>query len=162
MDLNWEAIGALAETLGAIGVIASLIYVGRQFRHSSTTAIQAMNFDFGHMVGDSLKNVSVLRRGTADPSQLNEDELFQFSIFLYNFYSYLNFVHVQAEKGLVNPDLAQRSIALADFYHLTPGVRAWFAGEILDFKHGKAFSPGFLKSLDEKYGTDDHRDSVAK
>jgi hypothetical protein len=28
--MNWDAIGAIAELLGAIGVIASLIYLARQ------------------------------------------------------------------------------------------------------------------------------------
>ncbi len=32
--MNWDAIGAIAELLGAIGVIASLIYLATQIRHS--------------------------------------------------------------------------------------------------------------------------------
>ncbi len=30
--MNWDAIGAIAELLGAIGVIASLIYLATQIR----------------------------------------------------------------------------------------------------------------------------------
>lgn len=30
--MNWDAIGAISEMLGAIGVIASLVYVGSQVR----------------------------------------------------------------------------------------------------------------------------------
>jgi hypothetical protein len=33
--MNWEAIGAAAELLGAIGVIATLAYLAVQIRHSS-------------------------------------------------------------------------------------------------------------------------------
>jgi hypothetical protein len=32
--MNWDAIGAIAETLGAVGVIASLVYLATQIRHS--------------------------------------------------------------------------------------------------------------------------------
>ena len=32
--MNWDAIGAIAELLGAIGVIASLVYLAGQIRHS--------------------------------------------------------------------------------------------------------------------------------
>jgi len=32
--MNWDAIGAIAELLGAIGVIASLVYLATQIRHS--------------------------------------------------------------------------------------------------------------------------------
>jgi len=34
--MNWEALGAIAETLGAIGVIATLIYLAIQVRHSKS------------------------------------------------------------------------------------------------------------------------------
>ena len=33
--MNWDAVGAIAEFLGALGVIASLIYVGMQIRENS-------------------------------------------------------------------------------------------------------------------------------
>ncbi len=32
--MNWDAIGAIAELLGAIGVIASLVYLAAQIRKS--------------------------------------------------------------------------------------------------------------------------------
>jgi hypothetical protein len=32
--MNWDAIGAIAELLGAIGVIASLVYLATQIRQS--------------------------------------------------------------------------------------------------------------------------------
>ena len=32
--MNWDAIGAIAELAGAIGVIASLIYLARQIRQN--------------------------------------------------------------------------------------------------------------------------------
>jgi hypothetical protein len=32
--MNWDAIGAIAELLGAIGVIASFVYLATQIQHS--------------------------------------------------------------------------------------------------------------------------------
>ena len=40
--MNWDAIGAVGEILGALAVVGSLIYVGRQFRHSSTQPVLKM------------------------------------------------------------------------------------------------------------------------
>ena len=34
--MNWEAIGAFAELLGAVGVIVSLVYVATQVKHGTT------------------------------------------------------------------------------------------------------------------------------
>ena len=48
--MSWHAIGAIAETLGAIGVIASLVYLATQIRHSreqmtqNTRAMQAGSY----------------------------------------------------------------------------------------------------------------------
>ena len=33
--MNWDAIGAIAESIGAIGVVASLVYLARQIRHNA-------------------------------------------------------------------------------------------------------------------------------
>ena len=33
--MNWEALGAIAETLGAIGVIATLVYLATQIRNNT-------------------------------------------------------------------------------------------------------------------------------
>ena len=38
--MNWEAIGAIAESVGAIGVIVTLVYLASQLR-SNTKAIEA-------------------------------------------------------------------------------------------------------------------------
>ena len=38
--MNWDAIGAIAETLGAVGVIASLVIFATQIRHSRAQMTQ--------------------------------------------------------------------------------------------------------------------------
>ncbi len=42
--MSWEAVGALSELAGAIGVIASLIYVGMQVRQN-TRSMRAATYD---------------------------------------------------------------------------------------------------------------------
>ena len=42
--MNWEAIGAFGEIIGAIAVVLSLVYVGKQFRYSSTYALENIYF----------------------------------------------------------------------------------------------------------------------
>ena len=40
--MNWDAIGAISETLGALGVIASLIYLASQLRSNAVaSAVEA-------------------------------------------------------------------------------------------------------------------------
>lgn len=56
--MDWNAVGALGEIVGAAAVVVSLLYVGRQVKHSSTVTrvqgIQATNeklFEWALLVG---------------------------------------------------------------------------------------------------------------
>ena len=64
--MNWEAVGAAAELLGAIGVIASLLYLATQIRQSTRTArdtaLRAMVTGVNHQLHEMLKpNNSAVR-----------------------------------------------------------------------------------------------------
>ena len=56
MDLNWGAIGAIAEMFGAAGVIASLIYLASQIRQSTrqsfAASYQSRAESSGHIFGE--------------------------------------------------------------------------------------------------------------
>ena len=41
--MNWEALGAIAELLGALGVIATVVYLAVQIRHN-TTALHSASY----------------------------------------------------------------------------------------------------------------------
>lgn len=43
-QMNWEALGAVAELLGALGVVASLVFVGLQVRQN-TRSMRASTYD---------------------------------------------------------------------------------------------------------------------
>ncbi len=95
--MNWDAIGAIAELLGAVGVIASLVYLATQIRqsreqmHQNTRALRAAAYQ--QLLTDSLQvgvnqTLSVpgldrvVRLGMADFGQLDEDERFRFSLWI--------------------------------------------------------------------------------
>ncbi len=101
--MNWEAIGAAAELLGAIGVIASLLYLATQIRQSTRTAkdtaLRAMVTGINHQLHEMLKpdNSAVLFRGLTDYDGLSGTEKFQFDSLLAG---YLNVV----ESSIVSND----------------------------------------------------------
>jgi hypothetical protein len=57
--MNWDAIGAVAELLGALGVIASLVYLGRQINHNSEIVQASTN----QAVADSRRGAGKARCG---------------------------------------------------------------------------------------------------
>ena len=53
--MNWDAIGAIAELAGAIGVIASLVYVETQIRHNTrASAVESNVVRRGDVATDSI------------------------------------------------------------------------------------------------------------
>ena len=56
--MNWEAIGAIGESLGAIGVIATLIYLAVQIRQNSKTIEAQMYQSRSHMAEERYGQVA--------------------------------------------------------------------------------------------------------
>jgi len=85
--MNWAAIGAVAELLGAIGVIASLLYLARQMRSNAAqnrlAAVQSVLTKLNDFMGVFAANEqlnSVWVRGSGGMAQLrDQEEATQFS-----------------------------------------------------------------------------------
>ena len=82
--MNWEAIGAVAEILGAVAVVASLVYLGRQIHQSNAQSQADARYSFldayGQLnltVAEDRDLASVFRRGLQG-LDLDEDEAIQY------------------------------------------------------------------------------------
>jgi len=83
--VSWDAIAALAELAGAIGVIASLVYLALQIRHN-TAAVRAENLrETVNGLIDCLNRLtadpgdqSIYMRGLTSLSSLSADEIERF------------------------------------------------------------------------------------
>ena len=79
--MTFEELGGLGEFVGALAVLASLIYVARQI-HQNTKATRLATFQAGFDASQSIFDAAardaelarILRIGLADPSKLTEDE----------------------------------------------------------------------------------------
>ena len=86
--MNWEALGAIGETLGAVGVIVTLAYLAFQLRQN-TKALR-LNAEFAAAQEHIHNSVDlagtavpyVVFRGFEDPSQLTPEESAQFLFWL--------------------------------------------------------------------------------
>ena len=86
--MNWEAVGAIAETLGAIAVIISIAYLAVQVRHTRLQLqAQAEDYMMARVFeayspvyeGD---NAATFRKGLEAPASLTEDEAFLFRLLM--------------------------------------------------------------------------------
>jgi hypothetical protein len=82
--MNWDALGAFGELIGAVAVVITLLYVGRQIHQANTQAQARARYSFieayGEMnttISNNKEVASIFRRGFAG-HDLDEDERMQF------------------------------------------------------------------------------------
>ncbi len=87
--MNWDAIGAIGEILGAIAVLATLIYLAAQIRQniaSVTTAtyesMMAGITDINLVVAGNPEVASIVERGGRDPRSLDVDDALRYAFLL--------------------------------------------------------------------------------
>ncbi len=88
-DLDWNAIGAIGEILGAFGVIITVAYLAIQVRNN-TKALHATSFqhesqEFNRInmsVAENPELAKTITKAFSDPAALEEHEMFQVSTFL--------------------------------------------------------------------------------
>ncbi len=138
--MNWDAIGAIAETLGAVGVIASLVYLATQIRHGqeqmsqNTRALQAGTYlEWQSHVDDSInrhignpENRRAIRLGMADYRQLGEDDEYLFRFWITSIlHTYANALY-QHRVGLFEDDRWQEQLLGLSAMLRAPGVVQWW------------------------------------
>jgi hypothetical protein len=138
--MNWEAIGAIAELLGAIGVIASLVYLATQIRQSreqmerNTRAMQAASFQqFDQTLHDAFTHVlsvpglsRISRLGLADYGQLDEEDAYLFNMWIWAIMQRIDNAYYQYRVGMLDDDSWRTLLRILEGYKTNPGFSQWW------------------------------------
>lgn len=113
--MNWDAIAAIAEGLGAVGVIATVIYLAFQIRQNTqsiqgSTAQSIMSQEIG-LYALLAKHASVYRRGCANLTELDSDEIVVFEYLVSAEQSQMYSAYVQFHKNQIPESLWRAYIA---------------------------------------------------
>ena len=151
LDLNWEAIGAIGEIIGAAGVIITLLYLASQLRQN-TRALQVTSIDSTTQVGNDVRRLlaenpemtDIYRRGLADPDSLDDLEYERFRLAVTNGIWALWNAWAQAKLGGRESWTAQQHILVRML--TAPGGRLYWA------ENGGEFDPEFKAEVDRLIG----------
>ena len=145
--MNWEAIGAIGEVAGAIGVIVTLIYLAAQIRQSNSLSRsesrQALVANDVTSLTANLRIADVFAKLVSEDELTAQDQLqlsFMFSIDLRN----REFEYFQYTSGLLDEKvwLAYRQVILVN--HSTRFGGIWWE------EVGRGLvDPGFAKLVDD-------------
>jgi hypothetical protein len=131
--MNWEAIGAIGEIAGAIGVIATLLYLSVQVRSStlaskveSKLATTRMYTDFLSGLIHSPEINELFLRGRKDLSSLTSDEFYRFSNLALQSFSFFSAGYFQYSRGTLHESDWHENMAVIQFWLRGEGCRQWW------------------------------------
>ena len=137
--MSWEAIGTLAEVVGAAAVVVSLVYLAMQIRQNTRQVEEqgrAQRFSALGVLFDNWRNfrgkiisdpkvASIWRRGNEDPSQLDADDRVVFDLLMVDLmWGFAANWMVGVDEGLgsyLRDDIADNLLIYA-----SPGFRSWW------------------------------------
>ena len=131
--MNWDVIAAIAELVGAVGVIGSLLFLGYQIRKqtvesrldAASTLAQQWNETVGALAADR-ELATLFLKGGREFSSLDDIEVVQFSAHLGRVFKVFESMHLQhAEGRLDNETWAAVTDGIHDSCTM-PGVKSWW------------------------------------
>ena len=143
--MNWDAIAAVAELLGALGVIASLVYLATQIRQNTRSAREAAWHSvvsdlqqFRSLIAQDPEVARIYREGLRDLKSLNDDDRWRFGALMQSLYSVWETAFRTRSEGLFQhhfDDIAWQATR--------PGFREWWS------KGKRLYSAEFRQFIDE-------------
>jgi len=148
--MSWDAIGASAEMLAAIGVIISLLYLASQIRQN-TEANRFGRYDsFVRAISDIRRTIienedvaSIFDRGLRDPTELSDLEKVRFRNILYSAVHAMETLHLQLSQSGLDTEIWQRQSSLIKRIFRSPGGENWWQ------EHRDEFDRQFVHAVDK-------------
>ena len=131
--MNWEAIGAVAELLGAIGVIVTLVYLAYQIRQNTQSnhmsALQMTSEQdtaFWSSISGDEQLADILIRGNRELRSLSEVENARYAAVMMQLYRFWDYQLELFRGGIMPAVMWESTLASMTASLSTSGVRSWW------------------------------------
>ena len=167
--MNWDAVGTVAEVVGAVAVVVSLVYLAVQIRQNTRQVEEqgrAQRFSALGVLFDNWRNfrtnviadarvANIWRRGNEDRSQLDEDDRVVFDLLMVDLmWGFAANWMVGVDEGLgsyLRDDISDNLLIYA-----TPGFRAWWQNS----PHRTEYPREFVSFVEELLSQSDSAQST--
>jgi hypothetical protein len=147
--VNWTAIGAIGEVLGAAAVVLSLVYVAAQVRQNTAALTRAASAEaiasvrqWNQSLIDDPVMVRIFSQGVVDMNSLDEDGRARFVVLMMNCLKTYEHLHYQYSKGAMEPEVWQGWARVGQIYFTQPGVQQYWG------ERRQIFSPAFQRWME--------------
>jgi len=156
--MNWEAVGAIAELTGVIGIFVSLIYLAVQIRQNtqqSSRNVEAnqlgafeRNIESANRIRELLilnpELAVLLTRGYESFNSLNAADQFRFGLLLRNIFAATQGAYIRQLSLEHAPDEFAGPAHIVDEILSNQGAREWLEKNVPDWR------PAFREFVDER------------
>jgi len=148
--MNWDALGAIGELVGAVAVVATLAYLARQVQASSrTSAVESRVVNqqsYSAFIAQLIQSPELdelYKRGREKFESLTTDEQARFTNIALQTFSNISSAHYQYSTGVLDEDGWYECRAILRFWFAGQGTRDW-SGSIGQF----FFAPRFREVVE--------------
>jgi hypothetical protein len=131
--VNWEAISAIGQIVGALAVVISLIYLATEIRSNARETPRAAmrsTLDsltrFAHQVTEHADLAELRNRGFDDFESLEDTDRARFNSYMHSLFRIVEDVYYQHLDGHVDPHRWRGYEAVLRDMNTRPGVQAWW------------------------------------
>ena len=138
MTVDWNALGAVGELLGAVILIASVIYLAKQIRSNTDQAtaeaereVQRDFMRIQELLGTRSETLLVFRKGLASFNELSDSDKAVFHFTISQFVNHFEGVLRMNAKGLLSADVVETQGNIMMMLMESPGCKEFWnvAGE---------------------------------
>ena len=137
--MNWDAVGAVGEVVGAVAVVATLLFVARDIRQNSKSlAISALRDttaqwnQWSNMIASSSDLADIVAKGNKAFSNLSESEKLRYGAYVQSFFD-----NVESYRSLVVEHNAEKDldvlVSITARRIIIPGFAAWWNENAADY-----------------------------
>ena len=157
--MNWEALGAVGDIVGAVGVIVTLLYLAVQLRQNTRAARSSTIQQISAQMGQNVENVTnngelaeIFLKATTGAAELSATERVRFHGLLLMSFRRLESVFVQYSLGSIEWELVEGFEK--SFYPLllTPAGKSWWENA------RGAYHKAFVAHVEQKLASEEFAD----
>ena len=130
--MNWDALGAVAELVGAVAVLATLAYLAIQVRENALQLRLGAAINLNHLINEAFdpiynndRNIRIWSEGIADPQKLSIEDQAIFSLFIARLVNVLLTGLIHNDHAVLESDLARRFVGSLKSILDSPGGQYW-------------------------------------
>ena len=158
--MDWDAVGAAREIIGALAVVVSLVYLAKQIgqntkqveEQSKTQRFNVLGIlgdqwrDFRRNITSNPEVASIWRRGNESLDQLDQDERALYDLLLVEFFWGFTYNWMMGvEDGL--GEYLREGIKDNLLIYARPGMRAWWKSS----PHKNEYPADFIAAIDKMF-----------